>query len=67
MRPGMWGVAGRRSQCFGYPRVLGTPVTKTLVFSVSPVGIPKTLIPGAMSVLKCATLQTGQEVLYFYL
>ena len=37
------------SQCFGYPRVLGTPVPKTLVFWVSPVGIPKTLIPGARS------------------
>ena len=38
------------SQCFGYPRVLGTPVPKTLVFWVSPVGIPKTLIPGAKSI-----------------
>ena len=27
----------------GYPRVLGTPVPKSLVFWVSPVGIPKTL------------------------
>ena len=31
------------SPCFGYPRVLGTPVSKSLVFWVSPVGIPKTL------------------------
>ena len=31
------------SQWFGYPRVLGTPVPKSLVFWVSPVGIPKTL------------------------
>ena len=27
------------SQCFGYPRVLGTPVPKTLVFWVSLPGI----------------------------
>ena len=31
------------SQWFGYPRVLGTPVPKSLLFWVPPVGIPKTL------------------------
>ena len=56
------------SQCFGYPRVLGTSVPmKTLVFWVSPVGIPKTLIPGAMSVLECETQQTGERSPLFLL
>ena len=31
------------SQCFGYPRVLGIPVPKTLMFSVSPPRTPRTL------------------------
>lgn len=35
------GVKWRRR--FGYPRVLGTPVSKSLVFWLCPVGIPKTL------------------------
>ena len=29
------------SQCFGYPRVLGIPVPKTVVFWISPLGKPK--------------------------
>ena len=37
-----------RSQWFGYPRVLSTPVSKSLVIWVSPVGIPKTLTGNKM-------------------